>query len=130
MYLLAYEQGLNIRALTLLEKLGAESVDLIIEQFYKHVLSDDLLKPFFKQVSMQKLLEHQQAFFYMALGGPDMYQGRSMAEAHKGLNLQEEHFNAIARYLVQALKDYAFEDDVIEEIIETIAPLKPEILGK
>ena len=120
----------NIRALTLLEKLGAESVDLIIEQLYQHILEDELLSPFFKDISMEKLIEHQQVFFYMALGGPDMYQGRSMAEAHQGLNLQEEHFDALINHLVNSLKDFAFEDAVVEEIVEVISTLKPDVLNK
>lgn len=120
----------NIRALTLLEKLGAESVDLIIEQLYQHVLEDELLSPFFKDISMEKLVQHQQVFFYMALGGPDMYEGRSMAEAHAGLNLQEEHFDALVSHLDNALKDFAFEDAVVNEIVEVLSTLKPDVLNK
>lgn len=120
----------NSRTLSLLEKIGADAIDQIVEQTYHYVLEDTLLNPFFKSSNLDSLLAHQRAFFYLVLGGPDLYQGRSMTNAHAGLELTEAHLTALSTHLTNALRDYAFEDAVIAEVLETLSALKPDILGK
>jgi hemoglobin len=53
---------------------------------------------FFAHTDMEKQRRHQTAFSY-AVGGSNQYTGRSMEKAHAGLNLQPEHFDAIAKLL-------------------------------
>ena len=91
-------------ATSLYEKLGGQpAVERIVNDFYKLVLADDTVNEFFAHTDMEKQRRHQTAFISYALGATNQYKGRSMELAHAGLNLQPEHFNAIAKHLGEAM---------------------------
>jgi hypothetical protein len=46
----------------------------------------------------------QMLFMCYALGGPQAWKGKNMYEAHKALNLTEEHFNAVAGHFIATLQ--------------------------
>lgn len=82
---------------SLYEKFGGQqAIKRVVDDFYKRVLADDTVNHFFAHTDMEKQRRHQSNFISYALGGPEEYTGRSMEKAHTGLNLQPEHFNAIA----------------------------------
>ena len=70
------------------------------------VLKDETVNHFFQNTDMEKQRQHQTKFISFALGGPKQYSGKSMAKAHEGMNLQPEHFQAIATHLHDALAHF------------------------
>lgn len=115
---------------TLYEKLGGkEAVAQVVDIFYKKVLADERINEFFKHTDMDAQLRHQTAFISYALGGPQ-YTGRSMEKAHQGLNLQEEHWDAVVEDLAASLQELKVSDEDINTIAGQLTPLKPHILGK
>ena len=74
---------------------GDKTLAAAVVLFYKKVLADDRIKEFFIGVDMDRLRETQKAFLAYALGGPVLYSGLDVREAHKHLNLTEEHFAAV-----------------------------------
>lgn len=115
---------------TLYEKLGGKpAVEQVVDDFYKLVLADDTVSHFFSHTDMQKQRRHQTAFISFALGGPQ-YTGRSMEKAHGGLNLQPEHFDAIATHLSEALTMHHVPQEDINTILERVSTLKEAVLYK
>jgi hemoglobin len=82
---------------------GEPAIKDIVDNFYRHVWADEIVSHFFDHTDMEKQRHHQTAFISYALGGPKQYSGRSMEEAHAGLNLQPEHFDAIVKHLTDAI---------------------------
>lgn len=119
-------------AQTLYDKVGGEeAIEKVVEYFYNElVLKDETVNHFFKNTDMEKQLRHQTKFISFALGGPKQYSGKSMAKAHEGLNLQPEHFNAIAKHLHDALAHFGVGEADIEQALEKVASLKDDILYK
>lgn len=116
--------------MTLYEKLGGQqAVEQVVDDFYNRILADDTVKQFFAQTDMKKQRRHQTAFISYALGGPQ-YTGRSMEKAHAGLNLQPEHFDAIAKHLGEALAVNSVPQEDINTILERVATLKEAVLYK
>ncbi len=114
--------------MTLYEKLGGQqAVEQVVDDFYNRVLADDTVKNFFAQTDMKKQRRHQTAFISYALGGPQ-YTGRSMEKAHAGLNLQPEHFEAIAKHLGEALAVHSVPQEDINTILERVVTLKEAVL--
>ena len=66
----------------------------------------------------------------MALGGPNVYKGKSMREAHKHLALTEEHFGAIAKALVETLTEIGTPGELVGVIAAKFVALKDEVLNK
>jgi len=61
---------------------GASTVRAVLDAFYPRVLADATLSAFFLGVDIERLKKSQEAFFAMALGGPDVYTGRALHAAH------------------------------------------------
>lgn len=118
-------------AISLYEQVGGESaVREIVDDFYNRVLADDTVNHFFAHTDMEKQRHHQTAFISFALGGPEGYTGRSMEKAHTGLNLQPEHFNAIAKHLGEAMANHGVSPEGINQALSKVATLKEAVLYK
>lgn len=117
---------------TLYEKFGEEdAISKVVDYFYSElVLKDKTVSHFFEHTDMEKQRKHQAKFLSFALGGPNQYSGKSMAKAHEGMNLQPEHFNAIAKHLQDALAHFGVSGSDIDQAITKVASLKDDILYK
>lgn len=116
---------------TLYEKVGAEeAITKVVDYFYELVLADDTVNHFFKNTDMEKQRRHQTKFISFALGGPNQYSGLSMAKAHEGMNLQEEHYLAIVNHLGKALAHFGVSQNDIEQVAAHVDTLKDDILHK
>lgn len=117
---------------TLYERVGGEeAIEKVVEYFYNDlVLQDPRVKGFFENTDMEKQKRHQTKFISFALGGPNQYSGNSMAKAHQGMNLQPEHFNAIAEHLGDALSHFEVSASDIDTALSKVATLRDDILYK
>lgn len=116
---------------TLFEKLGGqETIDKVVDEFYKKVLADETVNHFFKNTDMEKQRRHQAAFIGYALGSGREYTGKSMAKAHEGMNLQPVHYNAIIHHLTSTLKEFNVGQDDINQVVAKIDTLRDDILYK
>ena len=116
---------------TLYDQLGGEAaITAVVDYFYELILADDTVNHFFYNTDMEKQRKHQAKFFSFALGGPNQYTGASMAKAHAGMNLQEEHFKAIATHLHDALAHFGVGADEINQVLAKVSTLKDDILHK
>ena len=93
-------------------------------------MKDATVNQYFQNTDMEKQRSHQSKFISFALGGPKQYTGKSMAKAHEGMNLQPEHFNAIATHLHDALAHFGVEEADIDTALTKVASLKDDILYK
>ncbi|MCB0337751.1 MAG: hypothetical protein KDD62_15650, partial [Bdellovibrionales bacterium] len=118
----------NVEA-PLFERLGGSpAIEATVEEFYRRVLADDLLKAFFNGLNMTALKKKQVDFFTQALGGPANYQGRDMESSHEYLGIASEHFDAVAGHLVGTLQSLNVSQDLIDEVVSVVAPLKDIIV--
>lgn len=109
---------------------GAPAVDAAVDIFYRKVLADDRINEFFDTVDMEGQHAKQKAFLTMAFGGPNEYTGKDMREAHKHMNLTEEHFNAVAECLVGTLQDLNVPQEQIDEVVTIAVSVKHDVLNK
>ncbi|MGB0662893.1 MAG: group I truncated hemoglobin [Pontibacterium sp.] len=102
---------------TLYEKLGGEAaVDAAVDIFYRKVLLDDRINQFFEGVDMDAQIAKQKSFLTMVFGGPNAYAGKDMREAHKGMNLTDEHVDAVVEHLGGTLAELGVSDELIGEV--------------
>lgn len=118
-------------SLSLYELLGgAPAIEATVDEFYRRVLEDDLLAPFFKAKRMPHLRQMQVDFFTQALGGGDVYDGPSMKAAHARFNITVEHFGRVATHLQATLQHLGVENDLVEAVMSTVGPLSEDIVSK
>ncbi|WP_290538791.1 group 1 truncated hemoglobin [Alcanivorax sp.] len=109
---------------------GEAAVRAVVTEFYNRVLSDQALAPYFRHKQRKGLEESQVQFFTQALGGPKIYQGPSMADAHKNLHITARNFDRVAVHLKETLESLGVESGHIDTIMNTVAPLKGDIVNE
>ena len=112
------------------EAIGGEpALVAVVDDFYVRVLADPQLAGFFAGVSMPRLKGRQVEFFAAALGGPDVYEGRGMRQAHAGRGIGQADFDKVAVHLTGALAAAGVPTETIAQIAETITPLASDIVS-
>jgi hemoglobin len=106
---------------------GAGAVAAAVDDFYRRVLEDSTLAPYFTGADVRRLKGHQRAFIAAAIGGPEPYLGRNMAEAHARLEITPADFDRVVGHLVETLAGLGVPEATIGAIGETLAPLKSQI---
>ena len=114
---------------TIFDEIGEDAISAAVEIFYGKVLDDPSLAGYFDRVDMTGLQAHQRAFIGTALGGPVAYEGRSMSEAHAGLGITSEAFDAVVGHLGDTLTDLGVPAPTVGTIAGALAPLKAEIVS-
>lgn len=95
---------------------GAGAVKAAVTVFYQRVLDDPDLRSWFDGIDLARLKAHQRAFLSHALGGPELFAGRPLAEAHAGLAITDDAFDAVAEHLVMTLHDLGAGAEQIEQV--------------
>ena len=109
---------------SLFERIGGMgAVNAAVDIFYTKVIADDRINHFFVNIDME-------AFLAYAFGAPMVtYSGKQMREAHAGMNLTEDHFNAVAGNLVATLNDLSVPQNLIDEVLAIAMTTKNDVLG-
>ena len=120
---------------SLFERLGGESaVNTLVGALYFNLLGDPRLSVFFRGVSMHRVLEHQRAFFQMALGGESVYAGRNLYSAHEALirehGLDDGHFDLLLQHLRITLLDLDVEPQLATQVLDRVEALREDLFGR
>jgi hemoglobin len=116
---------------SLYERLGGPlAIRAMTELFYRKVLSDDLLAPYFYNVDMDRQIAMQTAFLTMALGGPNSYTGRDLRSAHARLGLGAEHFDGVVALLARTLREYGVSDAYIAAAAAVAESVRDDVLNR
>lgn len=109
---------------------GAAAVDAAVDIFYRKVLRDERISHFFESTDMDAQRAKQKAFLTLAFGGPNHYSGKDMRAAHKGMNLTETHFTAVAENLVETLQELSVAQTDIDAIVTICLSVKDDVLDR
>ena len=115
---------------TLYEQIGGKpTIEKLVKAFYRHVLGDSELAPFFKTASLGKLERMQVAFFSVALGGPEPEARINLYQVHQGLGIQVEHLTRFTNHLMATLKEIGVDEQQAQDVYQRIATHANDILG-
>jgi hemoglobin len=107
---------------------GAAAITVAVEVFYTRVTDDPELEPWFGGIDIDRLKAHQRAFLTAALGGPDLFTGRTMEAAHAGLGITIEAFDSVLEHLAYTLFDLGLGYDRVTAIIDGLRPIGDEVV--
>lgn len=125
----------SIWVASLYERIGGDGPLLAaVDGFYKRVIADDRVNEFFKDLSIEAQVSKQLAFMSHAMGGPGVYRGRDLGDAHRELvrerGLTDEHFDVVVGHLRGALEDLGLEGTVVDEVVGLIEATRPKVLDR
>jgi hemoglobin len=69
------------------------------------------------------------AFFEAGSGGKAQYTGRSMAEAHRGMNINATEYMAVLDDILTALRKHALDEQTQKDVLAIAYSLKDQILS-
>ncbi|GDY31554.1 group I truncated hemoglobin [Gandjariella thermophila] len=107
---------------------GAPTIRAAVDAFYERVLKDPDLASYFTATNMPRLKRHQVQLLTTALGGPDEYQGRDLAVAHRGRGITGQHYAKVAEHLAATLRDLGAPAEVVTAVSVTLDSLREQIV--
>ena len=116
-------------AMNIYEELGGQAgVAPLVEDFYRRCIADEVLGAWFGSADIAALTVHLNAYLAVALGGPELYTGRSMRNAHSGLGVTPEAWDALLARFGEALIAAGVGAELIERVGAKIATLRAVIV--
>ncbi len=113
---------------------GIGAISAVTDQFLANVVADPVINqdfaatvadPYRTQLLRLNLIDQICA----ASGGPCQYKGKTMLEAHQGMNITQEEFNALVGDLVAALDQFNVPEQEKSELLTILGSLQPDIVG-
>lgn len=104
--------------MTLFEKYGGFSVvSRIVMDLYDRLLDDDDVGPFFDDVEMARIIDHQTKFVSSLMGGPASYTDDQIVRMHARLDIGAAHFDQLQVLLKKTLSDHGITKEDIDAIV-------------
>jgi hemoglobin len=114
---------------TLFEKYGGfETIQNIVIEFYREILSRETLAPYFVNVNLDKLIDHQTRFLSHLLGGPSTYQGKTLEAAHLSSHISGAAFDEVASILCWVLEDAGVSEEDLKTILGVVGDARSAIV--
>jgi hemoglobin len=113
---------------------GAAAIRAAVDLFYRKVLDDQRLAPYFRDTNIARLKAHQRAMLTAVTGGEqDEYADMDGAMdrlrvAHERLRITRGDFNAVATHLVTTLIELGVDPPLVEQLTPTILGLRETIV--
>ena len=95
---------------------GFSTVSKIVLALYDRLLDDDDVGPFFDDVDMPNLIDHQTKFVSSLMGGPASFSDDHIERAHRNMVIENHHFDRLKELVAEVLGDF----DVAEADIDVI----------
>jgi hemoglobin len=118
---------------TIYDKLGGyRNIEKIVAQFYQTILNDEGINVFYlENVSdIAQLHTSVAQFFSFIFGGPNLYKGKNMKEAHKHMPISMADYDKVWTHMRKAFEAYGVKEDIINEIKTVIYSFTSDIINK
>jgi hemoglobin len=79
---------------------------------------------------LEELKNHLCMFLAQGSGGPAEYNGRSMPEAHRGMNITEAEYMAAMDDIMQVLRQHDIDERSRKDVLAIAYSLKSDIMRK
>jgi hemoglobin len=114
---------------TLYEAIGGRpAVVAAVDVFYRRLLADPELSPFFPDGVGERHRRYLATFLGEALGSHRRYHGPDIAAAHRGLRISDAHFDRVAGHLDATLDELGVPRHLTDRIIGIVAGLRPIVV--
>lgn len=104
---------------TLFEKYGGfAKISKIVLALYDRLLEDDAVGPYFDNVDMARIVDHQTKFISALLGGPASFSDEHIERVHKHLAISAADFDVLKSILRSTLAAHGLTPDDIELVVQ------------
>ena len=108
---------------------GGDGVRTAVTVMYHRIVADPELAPWFEGIDTDRLKAHQRAFLAAAFGGPQVFTGRPIPEAHRGMEITDDAFDRVVSALMTALADLGIAKEAVNTVGERLEGMRGDIVG-
>jgi hemoglobin len=114
---------------------GIDAISAVTDKFLANVVADNVINDRFSatvadEFRLRLLRTNLIDQICAGAGGPCQYKGLTMMEAHEGMDISVEEFNALVGDLVAALDFYDVPETEKGELLGILGPLQSQIVGQ
>lgn len=107
---------------------GPDGVRTAVAVFYRRIVDDDELGPWFEGIDLDRLKAHQRAFLGAAFGGPQVFSGRSLVDAHARLEITDAAFDRLVQTLCTSLADLGVQQEAVTRVAERLELARTDVV--
>lgn len=109
---------------------GTPGITRVVDAALAEIHNDLRINLFFEKTDIADLRRLLIEQLCAATGGPCEYTGRSMEEAHSGLGLTDDDFDAFVEDLVRAMTKSGVAEATQKQLLDLLAPMRPQVVGQ
>ncbi|HVI01339.1 MAG TPA: group 1 truncated hemoglobin [Enhygromyxa sp.] len=112
---------------------GGPAIQAAVEDFYRRVLADEELAPFFDDTDMDRQMAKQAAFLTMVTGGPANYTGKDMRAGHAHLvarGIGDRHVDLVIKHLGDTLAELGVAPELIQQVAAVANSVRNDVLSR
>ena len=114
---------------SILERYGGfPFLSRVVMAFYDRVLDSDALSPYFEDVDMRRLIDHQTKFIAFLMGGPASYTNDHLRHVHDRLGIDEASFEVMISTMTETLEEFDMEAADISAVLAELRSRAPWII--
>jgi hemoglobin len=112
---------------------GASGIAALVDDIVTAHLGNPAIKARFlpyleKPERVNEVKQHMRHFLGAGSGGPEQYTGRSMPEAHRGMNISEAEYLAAIDDILGVLKQHGIDEQTQKDMLAIAYGFKDQIL--
>ena len=123
-----------MKGASLFERLGGSSgIKTLVQDIVALHMENPVIRARFRPYletpdKLEAIKKHTCAFLEAGSGGTAQYGGRSMKDAHRGMNINEAEYMAATDDILAALRQHGIDDQTQKDVLAIAYSLKGEIL--
>ena len=102
----------------------------VAERLYDFILDDPDLKTFFIGIDMDNLTDHMADLLCMITGGPELYEGRNLKDAHQSFAITDAIFDKVALHLLSAMQDLKIDPEDAKLVLDVVAKSRSDVVTR
>lgn len=108
---------------------GFASVSKIVMAFYDKILDSDIAGPYFDDVDMKSLIDHQTKFVAQVMGGPAEYSNEVLQNVHAKHRIDKIAFDEVAMLFKKTLEEFEIDSADIRQVMDEITSRASHIIS-
>jgi hemoglobin len=107
---------------------GVDAITAVVRAVVDREMKDDRISQKFARSNVDRVIKEFVDMICQATGGPCTYTGRDMTEAHHNMGVTGGEWDAFVEDVVAVLDDFKVGKAEQDELLNTLAPMRPEIV--
>ena len=107
---------------------GKDAIIKVVDDFVSNVSQDSRINKYFKNTDISHLKSQLVNQLCEATGGPFKYEGQNMKNAHAGLGIKSNQFEAMVEDLKITFNKFKISDAEQNSLLAILGPMKKDIV--